>query len=168
MRSHFAWWGTLAAGLLLQTIVLTPIVGDAWRPDFTRALVLWVALTGRPKGGALLAFAAGMIVDALSGSPLGFTAFLRLCIYGIARPARGVLEHSPVVFFLGPVAVLAETVLVWLMSALAFSNKVDLAVILGVGLRQGLIEVFAVPLVFVTLEFLSGYRTEWGVKLDPR
>lgn len=168
MRSQIAWWGALLAGLAVQSIFLAPFVPDGWRPDVTRALVLWIALTGRPSGGVWYAFAAGTAVDVVSGAPLGFTAFLRVSIYAFARPARGVLEHSPIVFILGPVSVALETLLVLAISSLSFTNPITPANILLLGVKQALLEVAVVPVVFVLMELASGYRTEWGVKLDSR
>lgn len=164
VRAQFTWWTTLCVGLLLQTSFLPHLVPDLWRPDFTRALVLWLALTGLPRQGVWYAFAAGLLVDVLSGTPLGFTALLRLAVYGAARPGRNALERSPLVFLLGPFAVAVETLLVLLIKGMVFANNPGILPILGIGLRQALLEVVSVPVIFVILELASGYRTEWGSK----
>lgn len=168
MRSQLTWWGLLLAGLTLQTSFLPHLVSDPWKPDFTRALVLWLALTGRPRGGAIYAFGAGLLVDMLGGARFGLTAFMRLMIYGAARPGRNVVESSPLVFLLGPLSVVLETVILLLFSSTVFTNTPDLLTVLLIGLRQALLEVFIVPLVFVAMELGSGYRTEWSTKFAAR
>lgn len=168
MRAQFSWWATLIVGLILQTTFLPHLLPDLWRPDFTRALVLWLALTGLPPQGVWYSFASGLLIDLLSGTPFGFTALLRLAIYGVARPGRNALERSPLVFALGPFAVVVETLLVLLLKGMVFANSVEILPILGIGLRQAALEVFSVPLVFVILELTSGYRTEWGARLAHR
>lgn len=168
MRAQIAWWSALVLGLSLQNAFLSHLLPAPWVPDFTRALVLWLALTDHPGGGVWYAFASGLLVDALSGAPLGFTALLRLAIYGAARPGRNVLERSPLVFILGPLSVVVEGILVLVFGGSAFDNSPDLLAVLGIVMRQGLLEVLSVPLVFIVMELASGYRTEWGARFDTR
>lgn len=168
MRAQIAWWGALIAGLSLQNAFLPQLMPPKWVPDFTRALVLWLALTDHPRGGVWYAFAAGIMVDVLSGAPLGFTAMTRLAIYGAARPGRNVLERSPLVFILGPLSVVVEGILVLTFGSSAFANTPDTWAVAGIIMRQGLLEILCVPLVFVIMELASGYRTEWGVRFDTR
>ncbi len=164
MRAHISWWATLAVGLVIQTTFLTHFLPDAWRPDFSRALVLWLALTGIPAGGVWYVFSAGLLVDAMSGAPLGMTAMLRLVIYAVARPIRGILELSPVLLLLGPIAVLAETVTLWALKALAFANPVGGSIMAGVAVRQSLIEAITVPVVFLILEIATGHHRERDIE----
>ncbi len=159
MRAHFAFGGTLIAGLIIQTTLLPQLLTDAWRPDVTRGLVLWLALTGTPKFGAAYSFVAGAAVDIVSGAPFGFTSASRLAIYGAARPARGSLEHSPLIFLMGPLSVLVETVVVWSLKSMAFTNPIDTINIFSISIRQALVEIVAVPLIFLLMEFLTGYRS---------
>lgn len=168
MRPQITWWTALLCGLVLQSTFLAHFLPDGLRPDFTRTLVLWLAVTGRPAGGVWYAFTSGLLLDYFTGSPLGFGAFLRLGTYGFARPARGVVEHSPLVFVIGPASVAFETLLVWLMKSAAYSHEPDLWPLLWVGLTQAFVEALMVPLIFVVMEMLLGYRTEWGTKFDPR
>lgn len=168
MRAQLSWWGALAAALVLQTSFLPHLLPDLWRPDFSRALVLWLALTGLPPQGIWYSFAAGLLVDLLSGTPFGFTALLRLAIYGAARPGRNLLERSPLVFALGPFAVLVETLIVLLLKGMVFANNPGAFPIFMVGLRQAALEVICVPVVFVLMELATGYRTEWGTRRAHR
>lgn len=168
MRAQFSWWGALLAALVLQTSFLPHLIPDLWRPDFTRALVLWLALTGLPPQGIWYSFASGLLVDILSGTPFGFTALLRLAIYGAARPGRNALERSPLVFALGPFVVAVETLIVLLLKGMVFSNNPGVVDIVLIGLRQAALEVVCVPFVFVLMELATGYRTEWGARLADR
>ena len=159
MRAQLSWWAALAVGLLLQTTLLPHILTDAWSPDVTRALVLWLALMGIPRGGVWLAFAAGLAVDAASGAPLGVFAFSHLVLYMLGRPLRGKLEHSPLIFLLGPFAVWAEVLTIYPLRSLAFVNPVEFSTLAGVAMRQSLVEVVALPLVFIVMEVATGHRS---------
>lgn len=166
MRAQVAWWSILGGTVILQTSFLPHLLPDLWLPDFTRALVLWLALTGLPRQGVWFSFAAGLLVDVFSGTPFGLTAFLRLAIYGAARPGRNALERSPLVFALGPFAVVVETLIVITLQGMLFAHSPGVWPLVAIGLRQMVLEIFTVPLIFVIMELVSGYRTEWGAKLD--
>jgi rod shape-determining protein MreD len=160
VRAHLAWWSALVLGLVFQTAVLPFVVADPWRPDFTRLLVLWVALTGLPRGGAVVALSAGLALDAASGTPLGFGMLLRLAVYGAARPLRGVFfDDRP--FLLLPLAALAALVeagAVGALSAFAFRGAIPLGALAATSLPQALLDAFLVPPVFVALELATGRR----------
>jgi hypothetical protein len=155
----------LAIGLVVQTTLAMHFVPDGWRPDVTRALVLWLAFTGRPTGGMFYAFAAGLGAEAMSGAPLGLAVICRLALYGVTSPARGAVDYTHIVFLLGPFAVVLETLIVWALRAMSFANPVPATVVLGVMLRQSLVEAIAVPVIFVLLEIASGHRTGRQVRL---
>lgn len=164
MRNHLVWWGVLALGLLVETTIAISFLPDGWRPDVTRSLVLWIALTGQPAGGAFLAFGAGLAADGVSGAPLGLTVLLRLALYGLFRPARGTLHFTRLLFLLGPVAVLVDTLMVWALRNLAFANAVTAGAVLGVMARQLFVEAVTLPLVFVLMELLTGHRTSRDIR----
>lgn len=164
MRAHLAWWGALLLGLVLQTTLFPLVLSDPWRPDVTRALVLWVALTGMPRGGAALAFGAGLALEAASGAPGGFAPLLRLFVYALARPFRGVFfDDRPALLLpfaaLGPVA---EAVAVGILGRFSFRNPLGLEVLASAAWAQALVDALCVPLIFVALELASGrrHRTE--------
>ncbi len=160
MRAHAAWWGALFVALVLQTTLFPIFFTDPWRPDLTRALVLWVALTGTPRGGAVLACAAGLALDAASGAPTGFGPLLRLTLYGAARPFRGVFFDDRPLLLL-PFAVLGpalEAAVVGALSLLAFRTPLGLDVLASGAWAQALLDALCVPLLFVTMELSSGRR----------
>lgn len=160
MRVLAAWWGTLALGLLAQTALFPLFFSEPWTPCVPRALVLWVALTGVPRGGVILPFAAGVLWDLSSGAPLGFGAALLLTLYAAARPFRGVFFDDRPVLLL-PFAVAApwvEAVVAVVLSRLVFPAPLELDLTASLALRQSVVDAVWVPLVFVTLEILSGRR----------
>jgi cell shape-determining protein MreD len=160
VRARVAWLAALLAALLVQTALIPPFIPEAWRPDFTRSLVLWLALTGVPGGGVYLSFVAGLAVDLVSGGPPGFTAVCRLAVYFFARPWRGVFELRGIIFIIGPFAVLADIGAVLLLKNVIFLNQMDSLFLVSIGARQILVEIFAVPLAFAALEKMTGYKTE--------
>ncbi|TLN18709.1 hypothetical protein FDZ71_05675, partial [bacterium] len=149
MRARVAWLAALILALLAQTALIPPFVTEPWRPDFTRSIVLWLALTGVPTGGVYLSFASGLLVDVASGGPLGFTAVARLVVYALSRPWRGVFDLTGILFIAGPLAVLADTILVFLFKNAVFVKPPSAGVILSIGLRQAAGEIFAVPFAFL-------------------
>ncbi|NTU60334.1 MAG: rod shape-determining protein MreD [Deltaproteobacteria bacterium] len=160
MRAQLSWWGALAFGLLAQTTLLSHVLPDSWRPDITLILVLWVALTGTPRGGAALAFAAGLALDAMSGAPLGFNAVLRVLLYGLSRPFRGVFfDDRPILLLpFAALATAADDLGAWVMSWLFLPSPFPLRPFLGIVWRQTLVEAAAVPAVFLLMEAVSGRR----------
>jgi cell shape-determining protein MreD len=158
LRKHVAWWGILATGLLIQSTLLPSILPPPWVPDVTRALVLWLALTGSPRGGVGLAFVAGHALGAVSGAPLGFCAALRLTLYGLARPLRGVFfdDHPPLLLPFAALGAWVDAVVAGLLGQLVFSSPLPASVLASTAWRQALVDALWVPLVFVCLEVLSG------------
>ncbi len=160
MRAHLAWWGFLGLAVLLQTTLFPLLLPPQWRPDLTRALVLWVALVGVPRGGAVLAFAAGGLAGVVSGAPLGFAPAVRLAVYFAARPFRGVFFDDRPALLL-PFAVLApwaDALAAAAASWLAFPRPFDAATLTAVAWRHSLLDAVLVPATFLVLELLSGRR----------
>lgn len=160
MRSHAAWWGALGVGLLCQSALFPLFFSPPWSPDFTRILVLWAALTGLPRGGSSLAFAAGLLLDLASGAPLGFGAVQRLVLYGLARPLRGVFFDDRPLLLL-PVAALAaalDAVVAGSLSGMGLVGSIPASMLAATAGRQALVDALWVPLTFVVLELATGRR----------
>lgn len=160
MRAQLSWWGALAVGLLAQSTLLPQFLPDPWRPDVTRGLVLWVALTGVPRGGAILAFLAGLALDASTGAPIGFNALLRLGLYALSRPFRGVFfDDRPLLLLpLAIAATLADALCAWLLGRVFLLTPLPLPALASIAWRQALTESAAIPALFLGLEVLSGRR----------
>ena len=118
-----------------------------------------MALTGQPRGGVYYAFGAGMLVDMLSGAPLGMTALCRLILYAATRPVRGVVELSWKLAALGPLSVVIDTLVVSLVRSAAFANAVDVFALAGVAMRQSAVELLVFPVLFLAMEIATGFRS---------
>lgn len=161
MKEHLAWWTALVLSLLCQTTLFPHFFSPAWAPDLTRPLVLWAAVTGVPRGGAVLAFAAGLGLDAASGAPPGFGAALRLLLYGLARPLRGLFfDDRPVLLLpLAALGTLTDALGAWALSHLALPVTLPPGSVSSVLWRQALGDLVSMPLVFVALELATGRRS---------
>ncbi len=160
MRPAVVWLLSLAAALVVQTALLGVWVPDPWRPDLTRVLVLWVALTGVPRGGVVWPALAGLAVDAASGAPLGLTSAMRLLLYGAARPFRGMFFDDQPLFLL-PLALLgplADVAVVQTLARFAYLNPVPAGVAVAVAARQAAVDLVLAPAAFVALEMATGRR----------
>jgi hypothetical protein len=160
VRALLAWLLLLGLGLLAQTTLLSTLLSDPWRPDITRSLVLWAALTGVPYGGPLLAASSGVALDALSGCSIAFGAGVRLALYGLARPFRGVFfdDHPVLLLPLGAAGAFGDALGAWLMSSLAFAQPFSVSVAASTAWRQALTEALFLPLVFLAMEIMAGRR----------
>ncbi len=160
MRAGLVWWGAVAAAVALQATLAPLLLPDAWRPDATRALVLWLALTGVPRGGPAAAAGAGLAVDVVSGGPLGLCAALRLLLYGAARPFRGVFfdDHPALLIPLALLGPLADGVGVAALSHFLFPHPLPASVMGGLLARQAVADLLIVPLLFLALEAATGRR----------
>jgi len=160
VRAQGSWWGALLLALILQSSVFPFFLPEGFTPDLTRGLVLWLALTGTPRHGVILAFVAGLTVDLFAGAPLGLTALMRLVLYGFARPGRGILEMPVAVFVAGPLAVLSDTIVIFLVKRGIFLNEVSLGALSTIALKQAAVEFAAIPLIFILMELATGYRAD--------
>ncbi len=161
MRPLIAWAAALFGVIILQSSVLPLFVPDPWRPDLTRALVLWLALTGVPRRGPFLALGGGAAVDWISGAPIGFTAFTRLVLYGLCRPFRGVFfDHHPLLLVpFAAAGALADAGLSAAVSVWVLERPLVSGAAWAVGWRQGVVDALWVPAVFIALELATGRRT---------
>lgn len=158
MRGQLSWWGALVVGLLSQSTLLPLVLPDPWLPDVTLILVYWVALTATPKGGVVLAFLAGLALDVVAGAPPGFHAVVRVAVYALCRPFRGVFfDDRPLLLLpFAALATLVDSLGVWVMSWLFLPGPVPFYAAVRVAGPQALVEALAVPVVFLLLEALSG------------
>ena len=107
----------LLAVSLAATVVPLPGLIEPLRPNFVALTVLWVCLLSVRTSGLLLAWSAGIALDALHGLLLGQNALALVLIAYIALKMRlrirafPVLHQSAVVFGL---LALNEFVLFWI------------------------------------------------------
>lgn len=118
-RRGFGWLGiaALLLGALLALIVPLPFFLAPLRPDFVALLVLWLCLLSPRPAGLVVAFLAGLAVDAVHGMLLGQHALAFTVIAYVALKFRlrvrafPVLQQSAVVFAL---LALGEFLVFWI------------------------------------------------------
>jgi rod shape-determining protein MreD len=113
-------WPTIMAVLLASlgaTVVPLPDLLEPLRPNFVALTVLWLCLLSVRSTGLLLAWGAGLAVDALHGMLLGQNALALVVIAYIALKMRlrirafPILHQSVVVFGL---LTIDEFILFWI------------------------------------------------------
>jgi len=162
VKAQMPWWGALIIGLVAQSSLFPLFLPIAWRPDITKALVLWLALSAQPGKGPLLAAASGFMLDAVSGSVLGIGPASRLFLYFIAVPFRGVFFDSRpllLVPFATTISV-AEVLISSFLLRIASSVSVPWGVLLSTAFGQAVVDALWVPAVFLCLELLSPRRNK--------
>jgi len=87
------------AALLLQTVVLPAFALFGWRPDLVLLTVIGFALVDGPRTGARYGFAAGLMLDLVSGTGqlVGLSSLVLLSAGWVAGQARPYLTASPLV-----------------------------------------------------------------------
>jgi rod shape-determining protein MreD len=71
--------------LALQTTSLGFLMASQYKPDLLIALVVWATLRLETSPGLCAAFIIGLLVDVLSGSPLGLFAVLYSFVFIVCR-----------------------------------------------------------------------------------
>lgn len=102
-----------------------------------------------------------MLLDVASGAPLGFNTLIRLGLYALARPFRGVFfdDRPSLVPPFAALSALADAAGAGLLSWMALRIPLPVGVLVSTAWRQALVEAVFVPLVFVGLEIVSGRRS---------
>ncbi|MGH8905992.1 MAG: rod shape-determining protein MreD [Egibacteraceae bacterium] len=87
-----------AAALLVQTVVLPGFAVRGWRPDLVLLTVIGFALVEGPQAGLRYGFAAGFMLDLVSGTGqlVGLSSLILLSAGWVAGQARPYLANSPV------------------------------------------------------------------------
>jgi rod shape-determining protein MreD len=88
--------GLLLAASLLLTVVPLPALLEPLRPNFVALTILWLCLLSMRATGLLLAWMAGLALDALHGLLLGQNALALVLIAYIALKMRLRIRAFPV------------------------------------------------------------------------
>jgi rod shape-determining protein MreD len=94
----------LAVAVVLQVTIAVDLSFLRGAPDFVGVAVIAVALLRGPEVGAVVGFAAGLLLDALAGLPLGLSA---LVYTAVGYAAGSVGPHLRERAALRPLAVIA-------------------------------------------------------------
>ncbi len=84
----------LAIALLLSVLPLPQALG-LWQPPWLAVALIWVVLDGPEERRLLIAAAAGLIQDLLSGAPLGLHALAATALVFMASNLRNWMISSP-------------------------------------------------------------------------
>ena len=143
---------------LLETAVLSNVTFLPATPDFLLIIVLYLALNNGPLLGETSGFASGIMLDFLSGCPLGFNCLLRTTIGFIAGFFHNVLNVSS--FFLqvlyGFVATLLKALLIFILS-IFFKGVQAYPFFSFIFLTEILLNSFFTPLMFMFLNLFSDF-----------
>lgn len=161
MKAQLSWWGALVVGLVAQSSLFPLFLPIAWRPDITKALVLWLALAGNPGKGPLLAFASGFILDAASGAFLGVGPASRLILYLLVVPFRGVFfDARPLLLVpFATTCAVAEALISASLLWLASSSFPSWSFLVSTAFGQAVVDAIWIPVVFLFLELASDRRS---------
>jgi rod shape-determining protein MreD len=86
----------LALAVLLQVTIAWDLTLLGGAPDLVCIVLVSIALLRGAEVGALAGFAAGFLLDALSGQPLGLSSFVYSAVgYGAGRYGEKVADHAP-------------------------------------------------------------------------
>lgn len=75
---------TLLCVILFETAILSNITSIPSVPDLLLICSVYIALLNGPTFGCVMSFAAGFMLDCMTGSPLGYNCFIRVIIGFIA------------------------------------------------------------------------------------
>jgi rod shape-determining protein MreD len=94
------------AALVIQTTSMAFVIPLAYKPDLILILVAWASLRMSFSVAAFFAFSAGILVDLLSGSPMGLFAIIYCLIiltYGYCHATlqlEGLAAQAVIIFML--------------------------------------------------------------------
>ena len=115
----------IVGSVILQISLVARITIFGSKPDLPMAVVVSVALCRGPLHGELVGFASGLLVDILSGGPLGIQAFSKVLIgyfTGFVR-SRFYYDNFITQAACGFVATLASKIIASIHLALKFPDS---------------------------------------------
>jgi rod shape-determining protein MreD len=119
VRSGLTVFGLLFGAIVLETTVFGRLNVGGAAPDMVMLVVILLPFRLKPETSLILAFSAGLAVDALSSSPLGLRAFTLTVVAFAAIKTRERADYSPLaaaVWVL--ILTFAGVVLLWLVGTL--------------------------------------------------
>lgn len=147
----------LVGAIVMQTTVFGRINVGGIAPDLVMLVVILLPLRLRPETSLLLAFTAGLVLDALGAAALGLRAFTLTVVAYIAIKTRERADYSPLaaavwVLILTLVGVLLLITVGTLVSQLPFGGGEALRRILLVPLLTFVVALAAWPVLARLIE----------------
>ena len=144
--------------MLLETAVLSNVTFLPAIPDFLMIIVLYLSLNNGPLIGETTGFVSGIMLDFLSGCPLGFNSLLRTTLGFIAGFFHNILNVSS--FFLqilyGTVATIVKAFLIFILS-IFFKGVQPYPFFSFIFLTELLLNAIFTPLMFMFLNLFSDF-----------
>ncbi len=162
MRSIKTWVPTIIiiAAIVFQSTLISRIAPWGVTPDIALILIVFFAnRTGRMKG-EITGFAAGLVEDFLSLSPLGFHAFIKTLIGYLVGLTRGKIFIDPV--FMPLILITGATLFKYLFGGLLgaiFISPQMMEPVFSVkmGIELGINAVLS-PFIFAFLKLFKAFR----------
>jgi len=140
--------------IFIQSTILSPRNLGYLSPDLNLILIIALALLSGFKGGTILAFGNGYMLDILSGNLLGVNTLSRLSVFAIIRStANNVYYHRIPMLFL---AIFAGTIFSWgfIWIVIKLNSNVEIHNSIGDILKNGLVNtIVGLPLFFIIKKF---------------
>ncbi len=142
---------------MIVTLVITAIISSlpvlfgtpAWPITPGAVIVAYAALAQPPVEAAVTAALVGLVVDALSGSPIGVSSFALVVTLLVSRPAvslvpqpRGWMSFAFVAGFATAHALLAQA----LLALFGQRRAVDLLIVVVVGVLDAVLSLLLFPI----------------------
>ncbi len=113
--------------IILQSTILVNVAINGIKPDFVLIMVILFANYSGAIKGQVLGFSAGLVIDFLSLSPLGFNAVINTILGYLGGSTSGKIFFDPIVvpivfIFIGT---LVKAVLSFFLFLFFFTEKVD-------------------------------------------
>jgi len=140
--------------IVVQSTILSPKNLGFLSPDLNLILIIALALLTGFKGGTILAFGNGYMMDILSGNLMGVNTLSRLSIFAIIRSTNeNVYYHRIPVLFL---AIFLSTIFLWVFIwiVIKFNSDVEVHNSFSEIFKNGLVNtVVGIPLFFLIKKF---------------
>ncbi len=155
---HLLLFIPVALFALLEATWLSDFQVFGARPDFVLIVLTWVASQTGTQRGQVTGFITGLIEDALSISPPGFHALVRLGHGGITGLTRGAMSGDALLtpLLLTLLALVVRWSLALLLAGLFSLDAVLARLVSSHALIHGAITLVIAPVFFLVLERIYG------------
>ncbi len=143
---------------LFETAILSNLTFLPASPDFLLIIILYISLNNGPLLGETTGFCSGLMLDFLTGSPVGFNTLLRTVIGFVSGLFHNILNTSS--FFLqllyGFCATLVKALLIFLLS-IFFKGVQPYPFFSFIFLTELILNSIFTPLMFMFLNLFSDF-----------
>ncbi len=155
IKSFFTSVIILFCVVLVETAVLSNITALPAVPDLALLCVLYISMLNGKTFGTVCGFASGLLLDFISGAPLGFNCLFRTLLGYIAGGAGKSFNYGGIVVpaAAGFSGTLAKALCVWLISLFYPAVTVRYDIASGAFLFELALNSVLAPVMFQLLRF---------------